>query len=281
MEADERLGQADVLLRQVLASFADTPDARLREIAGALVRHLHAFAREVELTSEERRAGIEFLTSVGQMCTPQRQEFELLSDTLGLSSLVEANATGAGATLQTLTGPFYSAGAPFRVFGASFNEHPLPDDIPVVVRGVVSDLDGNPIPGATLDVWQNASNRKYAVQDPSQPPNNLRGKWVTGADGRYEFRTIKPVSYAIPDDGPVGDMLKAAGRHPWRAAHIHFLITAPGWRGLTTELFDAESDYLDDDAVFGVAEPLILRFRPDAPGELAATMDFRLERPRV
>lgn len=281
MEAEERLAQADVLLQQVLASFADTPDARLREITNALVRHLHAFAREVGLTSEERRAGIEFLTAVGQMCTSQRQEFELLSDTLGLSSLVETNTTGDGATLQTLTGPFYSAGAPLRQFGESFNEYPLPDDVPVVVRGVVSGLDGNPIASATLDVWQNASNRKYAVQDPSQPPNNLRGKWVTGPDGRYEFRTIKPVSYAIPDDGPVGDMLKAAGRHPWRAAHIHFLITAPGWRGLTTELFDADSDYLDDDAVFGVAEPLVLRFQKDTQDELAATMDFRLERPRI
>jgi protocatechuate 3,4-dioxygenase beta subunit len=280
MEAGERLAQADVLLRQVLASFADTPDARLKEIMAALVRHLHAFAQEVELSGEERHCAIEFLTAVGQMCTSQRQEFELLSDTLGLSSLVEASTTGDGATLQTLTGPFYSAGAPHREFGESFNEHLLPDDIPVVVRGIVSDVDGNPIAGATLDVWQNAGNRKYAVQDSSQPPDNLRGKWLTGPDGRYEFRTIKPVSYAIPDDGPVGDMLKATARHPWRAAHIHFLITAPGWRGLTTELFDADSDYLEDDAVFGVAAPLILRFREDAHGELAATMDFKLERPR-
>ncbi len=269
---------ADALLRQVQDAFGATPDARLRAVMTALVAHLHAFAREVELTSAERRTVVTFLTRVGQTCTPQRQEFELLSDTLGLSSLVETNSTGPGATLQTLTGPFYSPGAPHRRFGESFNEYPLPDDVPMVIRGVVSGVDGEPIEGATLDVWQNAGNRRYAVQDPDQPPNNLRGKWLTGADGRYEFRTIKPVSYAIPDDGPVGDMLRATGRHPWRAAHIHFLVTAPGWRGLTTEVFDAESDYLEDDAVFGVAAPLILHFDANAGGELAARMDFRLER---
>ncbi len=181
---DVPTAQADVLLQQVLAAFGDAPDARLQAIMTALVEHLHAFAREVELTSEERHAAVDFLTRVGQTCTPQRQEFELLSDTLGLSSLVEASATGTGATLQTLTGPFYSAGAPYREFGASFNEYPLPDDIPVVIRGVVSTIDGTPIAGATLDVWQNASNRRYAVQDPSQPPDNLRGRWLTGPDGR-------------------------------------------------------------------------------------------------
>lgn len=269
---------ADVLLEQVLGAFAETPEPRLKTIMTALVLHLHAFAREVDLTSTERRAAIEFLTQVGQTCTAARQEFELLSDTLGLSSLVETSSTGAGATLRTLTGPFYSPGAPYRRLGESFNEYPLPDDVAVVIRGVVSDTAGVPIAGATLDVWQNAGNRRYAVQDPDQPPNNLRGRWLTGADGRYEFRTIRPVSYAIPDDGPVGDMLKATGRHPWRAAHIHFLVTAPGWRGLTTEVFDADSDYLDDDAVFGVAAPLILQFQPDAGGEIAARMDFRLER---
>lgn len=278
MASETPTSTEDQLLQQVQGAFADTPDARLKVVMTALVNHLHAFAREVELTSAERRVVVEFLTRVGQTCTPARQEFELLSDTLGLSSLVETNSTGPGATLQTLTGPFYSPDAPHRSLGENFNEYPLPDDVPVVIRGVVSGVDGEPIEGATLDVWQNASNLKYAVQDLGQPPGNLRGKWLTGMDGRYEFRTIKPVSYAIPDDGPVGDMLRATGRHPWRAAHIHFLVTAAGWRGLTTEVFDAESDYLDDDAVFGVASPLILHFHQDAGGELAARMDFRLER---
>jgi protocatechuate 3,4-dioxygenase beta subunit len=282
MDADEKLSQADILLRQVLATFEATPDPRLRELMTAAVRHLHAFAREVNLSHDERSAGVLFLTAVGQMCAGVRQEFELLSDTLGLSSLVETSVSGPGATLQTLTGPFYSEGAPLREFGENFNEYPLLEDIPVVIRGVVTDLDGNPVPDATIDVWQNASNRQYAVQQPGvQPPNNLRGKWVTGPDGRYEFRTIKPVSYAIPDDGPVGAMLRATGRHPWRAAHIHLKITAAGHRPLITELFDRDSDYLDDDAVFGVAEALILDFTEDASGELAAVMNLVLEHDRT
>ena len=268
---------ADVLLQQVLASFRETPDPRLREIMDALVRHLHACAREVGLSGEERSAAVAFLTAVGHMCTDTRQEFELLSDTLGLSSLVETSSSAEGATLQTLTGPFYSAGAPWRETGDSMNEYPLPEDVRAVVRGTVSDRDGNPIADAILDVWQNASNRLYAVQDSAQPAGNLRGRWRTGADGRYEFVTIKPVSYAIPDDGPVGDILNATARHPWRAAHIHFLVTADGHRGLTTEIFDADSDYLEDDAVFGVARDLIVEFKPQVDRSVMAEFEFILE----
>jgi protocatechuate 3,4-dioxygenase beta subunit len=267
MEAGQEQSVADVLLGQVLASFAGTPDERLREIVTALVRHLHAFASEVELTGEERRAAVAFLTAVGQKCTDTRQEFELLSDVLGLSSLVETSSTGEGVTLQTLTGPFYSAGAPWRELGDSINEHPLPGDVTATVRGVVRDRDGNPIEGATVDVWQNATNLLYAVQDPNQPPGNLRGRWMTGPDGRYEFITVRPVSYSIPDDGPVGQLLDLTGRHSWRAAHIHFLVTADGYRPLTTEIFDAQSDYLEDDAVFG----------PAANGTVVAEFDLSLE----
>ncbi len=277
MDARQKRSVADVLLDQVLASFAGTPDERLSEIMGALVRHLHAFAREVDLSGEERSAAVAFLTAVGHTCTDTRQEFELLSDMLGLSSLVETSTTGQGATLQTLTGPFYSAGAPWRELGASMNEYPLPDDVPATLHGVVKNRDGDPIEGAILDVWQNATNRLYAVQDSAQPPGNLRGRWRTGPDGRYRFVTVRPVSYAIPDDGPVGDLLERTGRHPWRAAHIHFLVTADRYRPLTTEIFDAESDYLDDDAVFGVADDLIIAFNPRTGGEVEAEFDFTLE----
>jgi catechol 1,2-dioxygenase len=277
VDARQKRSVADVLLDQVLASFAGTPDERLSEIMGALVRHLHAFAREVDLSGEERSAAVAFLTAVGHTCTDTRQEFELLSDMLGLSSLVETSTTGQGATLQTLTGPFYSAGAPWRELGASMNEYPLPDDVPATLHGVVKNRDGDPIEGAILDVWQNATNRLYAVQDSAQPPGNLRGRWRTGPDGRYRFVTVRPVSYAIPDDGPVGDLLERTGRHPWRAAHIHFLVTADRYRPLTTEIFDAESDYLDDDAVFGVADDLIIAFNPRTGGEVEAEFDFTLE----
>lgn len=268
---------ADVLLEQVRAAFSGTADPRLRELIDALVRHLHAFAREVELSGDERRAAVEFLTAVGQMCDDQRQEFELLSDVLGLSSLVETSVSGKGSTLQTLTGPFYSRGAPWRELGDSINEYPLPEDVAAVIHGVVRDRDGSPIEGAVIDVWQNATNRLYAVQDPNQPSGNLRGRWRTGADGAYRFTTVRPVSYSIPDDGPVGGLLERTNRHPWRAAHVHFLVTADGCRPLTTEIFDAESDYLEDDAVFGVARELIVDFEPDGKGGVVAQFDITLE----
>lgn len=276
---NERAGgtAADRLLDQVLATFGDIPNARLAEVIPPLVRHLHAFAREVDLTGDERSAAVAFLTAVGHTCTESRQEFELLSDVMGLSSLVETNTSGEGATLQTLTGPFYSPGAPWRELGDSINEMPMPDDIPVRVTGVVQDRSGEPIEGAVLDIWQNATNRLYAVQDSNQPPGNLRARFATGPDGRYRFITVKPVSYSIPDDGPVGALLERTNRHPWRAAHIHFLVTAPGCRPLTTEIFDADSDYLQDDAVFGVADELIVTFAPQADGWLEAVFDITLE----
>jgi catechol 1,2-dioxygenase len=263
------------LLEQVLASFDATPDARLREIVQSAVRHLYAFAREVDLRTDERRAAVRFLTAVGQMSGEKRQEFELLSDTLGLSSLVETSSTPVGATLRTLTGPFYAPGSPRRRFGESMVERD-DGDPPAILRGRVSDVHGAPVPGGTLDVWQTASNRLYAIQDPAQPRFNLRGIYETDSEGRYEVRTIRPVSYTIPDDGPVGQMLELTGRHPWRAAHIHLLVEAEGYQPLTTEVFDAASDYLDSDAVFGVAPQLILEFTPDADGIDTATFDIVL-----
>jgi catechol 1,2-dioxygenase len=263
------------LLEQVLASFDATPDARLREIVQSAVRHLHAFAREVDLRTDERRAAVRFLTAVGQMSGEKRQEFELLSDSLGLSSLVETSSTPVGATLRTLTGPFYAPGSPRRRFGESMVERD-DGDPPAILRGRVSDVHGAPVPGGTLDVWQTASNRLYAIQDPAQPRFNLRGIYETDSEGFYEIRTIRPVSYTIPDDGPVGRMLELTRRHPWRAAHIHLLVEAKGYEPLTTEVFDAASDYLDSDAVFGVAPELILDFTPDANGISAATFDIVL-----
>jgi catechol 1,2-dioxygenase len=267
--------QADLLLKQVLASFDGAPDARLREIMQAAVRHLHALAREVGLTSDERRAAVAFLTAVGDMTSAERQEFELLSDTLGLSSLVETSSSPDGATLQTLTGPFYAAGSPRRQFGESMVERD-DGDPPAILRGQVTSVDGAPIPDAAIDVWQTATNRRYAIQDSDQPRFNLRGIYATDAEGRYEIRTVRPVPYTIPDDGPVGKLLERARRHPWRAAHIHLLVSADGYLPLTTEVFDSASDYLDSDAVFGVAPELILNFVPDGEGIHTATFDIVL-----
>ena len=230
----------------------------------AAVRHLHAFVSEVGPSREEWRVGIDFLTAVGQACSDTRQEFILLSDALGVSSLVESVAFGAAedATENTVLGPFYVSGSPLRELGDSILEDP-DDGQPLVVRGRVTDLADHALPGALIDVWQNASNRLYAVQDPGQNPNNLRGRFVASDDGRFEFRTIRPVPYPIPDDGPVGRLLKATGRHPWRPAHVHLMVSSPGHRTLTTHLFDAESPYLDSDAVFGVRDSLVVRFEAD------------------
>jgi catechol 1,2-dioxygenase len=267
------------LLDDVVASFDRCPDPRVREIAQAAVRHLHAFVAEVGLTREEWRAGIDFLTAVGHMCSDTRQEFILLSDTLGVSSLVEGASVEApeGSTENTVLGPFYVPDSPLRQLGDSTLENE--DDGPRLrVRGRVTDLDGRPLAGAEIDVWQNATNRLYAVQDPNQHPHNLRGRFHAADDGTFEFRAIRPVPYPVPDDGPVGRMLGATGRHPWRAAHVHLLVSAPGHRTLTTHLFDADSRYLDSDAVFGVRDSLVVRFTPDpeTPGGLLADFDLRL-----
>jgi protocatechuate 3,4-dioxygenase beta subunit len=267
------------LTRQVLAAYASPPDPRLRELLGALISHLHAFVTETRLTPEEWLAAVRFLTATGHTCDDERQEFILLSDVLGVSSLVDLVNAAEGATESTVLGPFYVPGAPHRAMGEPIGRPQ--DGTPTLVRGRVTSVDGRPLEGATLDVWQCASNGLYDTQDPRQPPFNLRGVFTTGPDGRYEFRTARPVSYPIPVDGPVGDLLRAAGRHHWRAAHIHAIVTAPGHRGVTTHVFDADNEYLPSDAVFGVKDSLVRKFRPagqDDPADVSylVDMDFAL-----
>lgn len=269
----------EALTDQVVGRLENTPDPRLREVMQALVRHLHAFAVEVSLTDSEWLAGIRFLTDVGHITDEVRQEFILLSDTLGLSSLVDLvnhSDVDSLATEPTILGPFYVPGSPPREFGASMVEY---DDggEPAILRGTVQGEDGTPIPGATLDVWQNAATGFYAVQQPDvQPPTNLRGAYTTNDRGEYEIRSVRPVPYPIPDDGPVGKLLAATGRHPWRAAHVHAKVSAPGYQPLTTHIFDRSSDYLDSDTVFGVKESLIEDFTPGPDGVLVCEHDFVL-----
>jgi hydroxyquinol 1,2-dioxygenase len=269
----------DQLLAEVERSFESALDPRLREVLTAAARHLHAFVAEVRPSTEEWLEAIRFLTAVGQKCTETRQEFILLSDVLGVSSLVEIQAFGAAdaATENTVLGPFYVPGSPVRQFGDSIVE--TPDGYQeLVVRGRVTDLAGRPIAGATVDVWQAASNGLYAVQESSQHPDNLRGVFLTREDGAFEFTTTRPVTYPIPGDGPVGRLLRASGRHHYRAAHVHHMVSAPGYRKLITHLFDADSDYLDSDAVFGVRDSLIVRFTPEGDsGAVAARFDVALE----
>jgi protocatechuate 3,4-dioxygenase beta subunit len=269
----------DQLTQQVISAYAGAPEPRLRELFAALIRHLHAFAVETQLTPQEWMAGIEFLTATGQKCDAERQEFILLSDVLGLSSLVDLVNAADGATESTVLGPFYVPGAPVREMGEQIGR---PEDgEATLVRGHVTDRGGKPLDGATLDIWQSASNGLYDTQDPQQPPFNLRGVFVTGPDGAYEFRTVRPVSYPIPTDGPVGGLLASAGRHHWRAAHIHAIVSAPGHRSVTTHIFDADNPYLDSDTVFGVKDSLVRQFPragPQDPADVSyvADMDFVL-----
>jgi catechol 1,2-dioxygenase len=242
----------------VIDSFADTPDPRLRELLGSLVRHLHAFVRETEPTIAEWEYAIDFLTKTGQKCDDERQEFILLSDVLGISMLVETinNRKSGEATESTVLGPFHVVKSPVRELGDTIDL--VGTGQPLLVRGRVLDVAGLPVPGAVLDVWQANDQGFYDVQQPAvQPRGNGRGLFTADADGAYWFRTIVPSYYPIPTDGPAGDLLTATKRHPYRPAHIHFIVTAPGCRTLTTHLFVAGSEYIESDAVFAVKRSLI------------------------
>jgi protocatechuate 3,4-dioxygenase beta subunit len=253
--SEERSGEV------VAASFADTPDPRLKQVMTSLVHHLHAFVKEVELTEEEWGAAIEFLTRTGHMSDGHRQEFILLSDVLGVSMLVETinHRTGGTSTESTVLGPFHMVESPARELGADINLDGKGE--PCLISGRVTGPDGEPLAGALVDVWQANEDGFYDVQQPElQPERNLRGLFTTDEQGRYWFRSIVPRYYPIPDDGPVGDLLAATGRHPNRPAHVHFIVTAPGHRPVTTHVFVDTSPYLDSDAVFGVKESLVREF---------------------
>ncbi|WP_327000465.1 intradiol ring-cleavage dioxygenase [Dactylosporangium sp. NBC_01737] len=257
----------------VAASFAGAADPRLRQVLSSLVRHLHDFVKEVDLTDEEWAAGIGFLTRTGQTCTDVRQEFILLSDVLGVSMLVETvnHRTGGVATESTVLGPFHQVRSPDRRLGDDINLDGK--GVPCLVSGRVTGPDGTALPGARVDVWQTNEDGFYDVQQPGvQPAGNLRGLFTTDEQGRYWFRSAVPRYYPIPADGPVGELLTATGRHPYRPAHLHFIVSAPGHRPVTTHVFVADSPYLDSDAVFGVKESLI-RDVPevDDPARAAAT----------
>lgn len=246
----------------VVDSVEGTADPRLREMLGALVRHLHDFVRETEPTMAEWEQAIGFLTATGQTCTDTRQEFILLSDVLGVSMLVEtlnADRAGAGATESTVLGPFHMTESPVRELGADIDL--VGGGEPCVVSGRVRSADGTPLPGAVLDVWQANAEGYYDVQQPDvQPPGNGRGLFTADAEGRFWFRTCVPSPYPIPTDGPVGDLLRATGRHPYRPAHIHFIASAEGYAPVTTHIFVAGTDYLDSDAVFAVKKSLVQDF---------------------
>ncbi|MFJ3891606.1 intradiol ring-cleavage dioxygenase [Streptomyces sp. NPDC090083] len=255
---------------EAVASLEGTADPRLKELLTGLIRHLHAFARESRLTQAEWERAIGFLTETGQTCTDTRQEFILLSDVLGLSMLVETinGDHAAGSTESTVLGPFHMTESPVRELGADIDL--VGGGEPCVVSGRIVSDDGTPLPGALLDVWQADGNGFYDVQQPDvQPPGNGRGLFTADAEGRFWFRTCVPSPYPIPTDGPVGDLLKATARHPYRPAHIHFIASAEGHTPVTTHIFVAGSDYLGSDAVFAVKQSLVEDFTPTDDPSLA------------
>lgn len=254
------------ITQAVLERMADCKDPRFRQVMTSLVTHLHDFVREVRLTEAEWFKAIEFLTAVGQTCTPKRQEFILLSDTLGISILViTLNHPAAGGALEsTVLGPYYWEGAPDLPNGAN-----LAIDVkgePTFYSGRVLDADGRPLANALLDIWSGDGEGTYDMQMPGETGMKARGRIRTDAQGRYWFRSIRPTYYPVPTDGPVGEMLRRMGRHPFRPGHIHMIVSAAGHLPVTTHLFVASSEYLDSDAVFGVKESLIAQFDRHAPG---------------
>jgi hydroxyquinol 1,2-dioxygenase len=253
----------------VLARFAGAATPRVRAVSEALVRHLHAFIREVEPSFEEWEAGVNFLTEVGKKCSATRQEFILLSDTLGASMLVDAinHRLPAGATETTVLGPFFVRDAPAMPLGADIS--PGKPGEALFIEGIVAAADGKPLAGATIEVWHSDKDGYYDVQQYEAGGEvTMRARFVADQRGRFDLWTIVPSFYPIPDDGPVGDMLRAQGRHPYRPAHVHFMISAPGYETLVTHVFIDGDKYLDSDVVFGVKDSLVHRLeRRDAGTE--------------
>ena len=264
------------ITQAVLERFSNTPDPRLKEIIFSLVQHLHDFAREVRLTEEEWLEGIKFLTRAGHITDDKRQEFILISDTLGLSMLTVAmnNQKPEGCTEATVVGPFHVENAPVYNLGDDVGNGAI--GAPCFVKGTIKGLGGEPVPGAHIEVWQSDEDGMYDVQKPNLDHAQGRGVLKADADGNYYFKSILAVAYPIPHDGPVGDMLVATKNHPWRPAHLHFMIKAPGYESLITHVFRHDDQYLDSDAVFGVRQSLITDWIQQPNGEYTLAFDFVL-----
>lgn len=273
----------DTITEAVLEQMAATPDPRLKEIMAAAVKHLHAFARETNLTPAEWIRGIEFMTAVGRMCTPERQEFILLSDTIGLSALVnlmhDRTAIEEG-TDTSLLGPFYRENTPKLERGAQIARNV--DGPEAALWGRVTDIGGKPLANVSVSVWQTSAHGLYDVQYEGAPVD-YRGVVETDSDGRYWLRTVLPIGYSIPMDGPVGALAKAQARHGMRPAHIHCMVGAPGFRELITALYLDGDPHLHDDTVFGVSSDLVAKVRPNdpecpIPGMPSVRFDLKLAR---
>ncbi|KAI4694441.1 hypothetical protein J4E81_006658 [Alternaria sp. BMP 2799] len=260
---------------------------RVRQLTAGLIRHLHDFARENELTVDEWMTGVELMNAAGRMSDAKRNEGQLLCDILGLESLVDeityklASTAADEPTATAILGPFYRHDAPKLPMGSCIVSKEINEQGDrTLMHGIVTDFrTGQPIKGAVVDVWHTAPNGLYEQQDPDQPEMNLRGRFTTGKDGKYSFYCLRPVPYPIPFDGPAGKVLQALDRHPMRPAHIHFLLTAPGYKPIVTQIFDRTSKYIDDDAVFAVKDSLLVDFNPfegDPKADFELPYDFKM-----
>ena len=260
----------DNLTDTVKHSFAHIENERLRYLVDRLAHHLHAFASETQLTHEEWREGIAFLHRAADISSPSRSEFTLMSDVLGLSSLVDLMAARPGATEGSVLGPFHTRGSPWMDNGINLIKDNAGD--PVLIRGRVTDIHGEPLPEATIDFWQNADNGMYWQMDDTQPQDNLRCQLKVRPDGHFELVTIRPRPYLVPTDGPVGELLRVSHRDAWRPAHYHVIVEAPGYRSLITEVFDSSDPWVDKDAVFGVRASLVCDFNNESDPDTAARL---------
>lgn len=256
-------------------SFKTEPGSRFEQLLHGLIDHLHDYTREMNLTHQEWMAVLTFLYDCGKISTPERHEFILLSDVLGFSALVDMLNTRGGATEGSNLGPFYLDDAPRKALGADLADGR--DGVTVLVHGKVTDSLHHPLPGAVVDTWQADGSGTYPIQEQGQGQDkyDLRGVFTTDADGRYYYTTVLPKPYTVPYDGPVGRLLRAGNRHAWRAAHLHYVVRAPGMSPITTEVFFEGTDYVDNDAVFGVRRSLIAKIRPASKG---GTPDYALEK---
>jgi hydroxyquinol 1,2-dioxygenase len=254
------------ITRAVIDRLSQSEDPRYKRVMTSLITHLHDFVRDVQLTEEEWIGAIQFLTAVGKTCTDKRQEFILLSDTLGVSVLVITinHPADQGSAESTVLGPFYWEGAPDLPRGSNLAEGVKGE--PTFYSGRVLSADGKPLANALLDIWSGNGDGYYDMQMPEESGMKARGRIRTDAEGRYWFRSIRPTFYPVPTDGPVGVMLRKMGRHPNRPGHIHMIVSADGYRPVTTHLFVAGSEYLDSDAVFGMKESLVAQFERHPPG---------------
>jgi hydroxyquinol 1,2-dioxygenase len=250
----------DNITDTVVQAYSGTSDARLREILALLIPRLHDFVRDIRLTPQEWEAAMEFLLRAAKASSDQRNEFILLSDLLGVSALVDLldGKDDDGASITTVMGPFYVPGQPDKETGADLIKDNAGER--VLVQGQVRSANGGPLPGAILEIWQNGPNGLYTVQDPEQPDDNLRCTLHADGDGNYSFSTVKPVAYTIPDDGAGGELVRAAGRHCWRPAHIHIMVSADGHKRHISQIFNEADPYIDQDAVFGVRRELAVPF---------------------